>query len=251
MFLALTIWNEASHADEIEDKINALVCRNPIRRSGGTIFDLQPAFAYETNFAVRRLHQFERPFPDWKVVYGHVQQVLQDGLLVRAKPTFGNVEGLIYLTNHPAESVIVDGNPVACFARENGRYQYVSVLGGGKTIPSFDYGSIPPKAEIDAALESSKRIEELRQERIRNAVQVHQSAAKQKLHEADRRLLAFQMQQATNGNPSFQYELGLRYLSGNGVQGNTNEALRWLREAARRGYKPAEEKLKNIPEEQH
>lgn len=49
------------------------------------------------------------------------------------------------------------------------------------------------------------------------------------------KILAYQMQQASNGFPSFQITLGKRYLTGDGVETNLALAKHWLQSAATNG----------------
>lgn len=63
---------------------------------------------------------------------------------------------------------------------------------------------------------------------------------------ADKRLLDFQRQRAEGGSPSAQYELGLRYLTGNGVEVSLAEARRWLAASANQDNSAAQRKLKEL-----
>lgn len=65
--------------------------------------------------------------------------------------------------------------------------------------------------------------------------------------ELDRRVVAFQKQRAQEGSPSAQYELGLRYLKGQGVEKDLPTARKWLTLAADAGNAEAQKKLLEIP----
>ena len=60
------------------------------------------------------------------------------------------------------------------------------------------------------------------------------------------RTLAFQKQQAEAGSPSFQYALGLRYLSGDGVEKNSETARHWFDLAAKQGNQQASKKMEEL-----
>ncbi len=65
---------------------------------------------------------------------------------------------------------------------------------------------------------------------------------------ADKRLLDFQTKRAEAGSPTAQYELGVRYLTGNGVQKNLLEARKWLAASAKQDNVWAQRKLKELDE---
>jgi hypothetical protein len=74
--------------------------------------------------------------------------------------------------------------------------------------------------------------------------QERQRPAKQKAAaETDQRLLKFQQQKAAEGNGYGQYELGLRYLNGRGVETNHALAIHWFRAACTNGYSGASNQL--------
>jgi TPR repeat protein len=48
----------------------------------------------------------------------------------------------------------------------------------------------------------------------------------------DKKLLEWQYKQATNGMPSSQYDIGIRYLKGIGVTNNITNAVYWFKKSA-------------------
>jgi TPR repeat protein len=64
--------------------------------------------------------------------------------------------------------------------------------------------------------------------------------------EAVRRTVAFQMKRAEEGSESAQYELGLRYLKGDGVERDEAKGRHWLGLSAKNGYGPATRKLEDL-----
>ena len=68
----------------------------------------------------------------------------------------------------------------------------------------------------------------------------------QSVAETTRKVVESQMRRAEEGSAQAQYDLGLRYLSGDGVEQNELKALEWLDKAAKSGSKDAERKLQAI-----
>lgn len=64
--------------------------------------------------------------------------------------------------------------------------------------------------------------------------------------ETDRKVVQFLMRQAAKGSATSQYELGRRYLEGDGVEMDGAAALSWLEKSAEMGYSPAIQKLEEI-----
>jgi TPR repeat protein len=60
------------------------------------------------------------------------------------------------------------------------------------------------------------------------------------------RTIEFQKKRAEDGSPTAQYDLGLRYLSGDGVEKDIDLANKWLKAAAKNGNKDAEKKLAEL-----
>jgi TPR repeat protein len=67
--------------------------------------------------------------------------------------------------------------------------------------------------------------------------------------ERDRRVVEFQKKRAGEGLPSAQYELGVRYMNGEGVDKDLKAARKWLSKSAEAGNSEAQKKLKELPPE--
>ncbi len=63
---------------------------------------------------------------------------------------------------------------------------------------------------------------------------------------AKKRAIEFQRKRAEGGSASAQYELGVRYLNGDGVEKNPAEAHKWLTAAARQDHVWAKKKLAEL-----
>lgn len=83
---------------------------------------------------VERWQQWERKFKSW----GSVTQVTADGLLIAKS---GSDEPVL-LRNYPFQ--VVDGSSISFLAISDGTYEYITVLGGNKTIRAYDFGTAPP-----------------------------------------------------------------------------------------------------------
>jgi hypothetical protein len=60
------------------------------------------------------------------------------------------------------------------------------------------------------------------------------------------KVLAFRLQSATNGLPTAQYQVGMAYLNGEGVETNKGLAVYWLSKAAAQGNEEAKAKLSGL-----
>ena len=63
---------------------------------------------------------------------------------------------------------------------------------------------------------------------------------------SERDLIAWQTKRATDGSDSAQYDLGIRYLTGNGVPANPKTAREWLEKSAKSGNVKAVKKLEEL-----
>ncbi len=62
-----------------------------------------------------------------------------------------------------------------------------------------------------------------------------------------RKTIESQKTRAEAGSASAQYDLGVRYLDGNGVEKNLELAKKWLELSAKQGNSQAAKKLENFP----
>ncbi len=61
-----------------------------------------------------------------------------------------------------------------------------------------------------------------------------------------KRTVDFQKMRAEHGSPSAQYDLGVRYMTGDGVDKDLPEARKWLEAAAKNGHTWAPKKLEEL-----
>ncbi len=72
-----------------------------------------------------------------------------------------------------------------------------------------------------------------------------QKVAAQK-SKSERDLLAWQKKRAEEGSDNAQYELGMRYMTGNGVEQDEKQGREWIEKAAKNGNAKAVKKLEEL-----
>ncbi|MFN7138106.1 MAG: hypothetical protein ACK4UN_02080 [Limisphaerales bacterium] len=68
--------------------------------------------------------------------------------------------------------------------------------------------------------------------------------------EIEKKTVEFQMKRAQEGSASAQYDLGIRYLNGQGVEKNEETARQWLNAAAQQGNSAAAKKIEELNRKQ-
>jgi hypothetical protein len=102
------------------------------------------------------------------------------------------------------------------------------------TYETWDCGKpyVPSAADIEAARKQAA-----------DKMEADTIALRKKEHEAQLRAFRTVYSGATNGSPSMQYSLALRYLNGQGCETNKDEGIRWLKIASTNGSYEAASKL--------
>ena len=72
---------------------------------------------------------------------------------------------------------------------------------------------------------------------------------KAKQAEALKKTIEFQKKRAEEGSPSAQYELGMRYLKGDGLDKDVETGRKWIEKSAAQDYSLAKKKLEELNEE--
>lgn len=179
------------------------------------------------------------------LIVGKVIQVVPAGLLVDVTPRSYNYSGefkTVMLVNYPGQAGAVDGDTVSVNAALAGRYQYTAVSGGLRTIEKYDV-----KEYQRLLAEQARRDLEWTQHREKLAAEAIIREEERRMADAPR-ILAYQQQQASNGYPSFQFILGKRYLTGDGVETNLALARHWLSAASTNGESQAARLLQQVTE---
>lgn len=249
----------SSEMRRVEEQLLSLSFEDPLRRFGDQVFDLGPVFDYITNH-----FRGDDKGRQWYFLHGTVSQLTsKDGVMVYAnvcwiapslfsqafEEKFANRKH-VRLINYPRERALVDGDSISAFVRHEGRFQYTNVSGSLATVESYDYGRTASPVEIREAAEikRGKAEDAARQEQDRKLEMLRKREAEKAKRTAaiQAKVVQFQIQQASNGLPSFQYGLALRYLTGDGVPKDEAQARRWLRAAADQGNEEAAAKLKAL-----
>ena len=69
---------------------------------------------------------------------------------------------------------------------------------------------------------------------------------KARKEEAVKKTIEFQKKRAAEGSPSAQYDLGMRYLKGDGVVRDEELGRKWLEESAKNDHALARKKLEEL-----
>lgn len=99
----------------------------------------------------------------------------------------------------------------------------------------------PPPGMIPATHVSNEKADQSRAERVQPISEVKGPA----FNDRDS-LLSYQRSEAEKGNPQAQFALGIRYLTGNGVEQNQSLAQQWLEKASAQGNLKARSKLREL-----
>ena len=74
------------------------------------------------------------------------------------------------------------------------------------------------------------------------------ATAEKAKQETLRKTIEFQKKRAAEGSPSAQYELGLRYLYGDGLEKDEAAGMKLLEESAKQDYTLAKRRLEELKE---
>lgn len=195
---------------------------------------------------------FHTSFLHAEFIQGKVLQVVSDGILVsldkeeirddNGNLTFSPLKTIL-LVGYRDQNSVVDGDRISCTASLSGRYQYVAVSGGTRTIEKYKC----PSPEELARLERDRQEYQEQQRRDAEALrQFAKDSAERERRLATPKIISFQQQQASNGYSSFQIELAKRYLRGDGVETNLALARHWLESACTNHDSQATNLLKAI-----
>jgi hypothetical protein len=160
----------------------------------------------------------------WFTFSGKVLQKLDDGRYL-VKDTTQDPPMAVILKNVPLD--LVDEEPLASVrCKYVGTESYTTAGNANATRRVYDFGEpcSPPQDVIDSLkLEKEFRL--------------------QQYSRANERRFRFEMQEAEQGSASAQYMLGRRYLYGDGIAEDEEQARRWLERAAAQGELDAQATL--------
>ena len=184
-----------------------------------------------------------------------VVQVVGRDILARAS---SSDPALYYFKNVPSADSLVDGEWVDVRAMPDGFHEYKTVLGANARVYAYNCGTIPSAEETAPLLKTWREHEALTRARIekeeaavREAKAKAEASSRAQMANRERarvaKIISYQLTQASNGFPSFQLEIGKRYLKGDGVETNIDLARHWLSSAATNGESQAVKLLSSIP----
>lgn len=160
--------------------------------------------------------------PGWEEIKGTVLQNVPGGMMVNV----GYTGERIYVQRAP---VTADDLAVSVWAKDTGElYSYNTVGGSSKSIRKFDCGiavTAAPPVYVERPLRPLSEDEK----RAR-----------------DERVLKYQIEQAEKGLPSFQFIMGKRYQTGNGVPRDVKMAREFFQKSAAQGDTDAKTALKEL-----
>ena len=122
--------------------------------------------------------------------------------------------------------IVLGGIPEAVFAQINSVTRR-TIQGGGLAVTYFGVATNRPAPATNLVWTYREKTEAEKTEMVRKTIE-------------------FQTKRADEGFATAQYDLGLRYLTGDGVRRNRDAALLWLRKAADQGHTQAAKKLEEL-----
>lgn len=217
--------------------------RDRYRDFDGTLYDLDPVFGFfEENIT----------FDDrdgWHFIIAKVVEIFgENGILLDLGQKIAESDRFIRLRNYPAQARVVDGSWIGAYVRADSTpHKYVGAITHAvRTVRSYNYGAAPSSELLSRYLQQQNDLAIAREKAA--ADQLQAAAIKQRAAAADTqlRVIEFQKRGATNGSPSAQYDLAVRYLTGAGVNLDRGLALHWLRSACTNGNTQASNLLTQI-----
>lgn len=146
-----------------------------------------------------------------------------------------------------------DREALALYAVEKSLAEYVTPLGGVRTVRSYATGGVPTAADLENYRKEEQARQKVAAELAAKTQQFRADYAAKVKGEADARMaaadakaVASYRKRADAGDAESQYELALRHLSGKGVAKDEKEAARLLKLAAAQGHKAAQKQLNGM-----
>lgn len=242
-----------AHADWRSDWQNLhaarlqVAARDPYRMVGDKVYDLSARFRWNDQVIKHGFHLTpERPLPEWDFVFGKVQQMTANGLLLRMYGQYdyqmSGDDELVFVKNVPENTTVVDGDPFALYAMPDGRYQYVTTLGATKTVRAYDYGT-KPSDRVIAELQVVDRVKQASEkEQLDRQAQEAKRQSQQAAEASNRKARDFEeanfklrLERAAKGEGESQMRVADYYLDGIGTERDELAARRWLQAAVTNG----------------
>jgi hypothetical protein len=196
----------------------------------------------------------------WTVYYGVVKEVVdKSNVVCVVYDVLGFSDSFTAnVKNMETSRLMVDGDTVAFAAVPDGIYSYVS--GGSRhTVKALEYGQnitttnlgtvqlhvepLGKTTQPEIVVDDHLKVEAQQKEYEARIL----AAEKAKKDEMDRKVLVYQIAQAQKGVGYAQFELGVRYIKGNGVETNVMTGRDWISKAAAQGESQAVQWLSKNP----
>jgi hypothetical protein len=246
LLIAASLILTTAFADEESFTADLLrfACRHPYRKVKEQVYDLTPRFFDDRQIINQSWRIFsETPVGDFNFIFGKVLSVDPEGILIRKfdnyydfTRTFGQYE-VVFIKNFPFS--VVDDQTIAAYAVRSGTYSYNSAGGALKTVHGYDFGTTPSDQELADAKAKAKE----RAENYRNAMATQKAAADaaqaKKEEQGKAAAIKFLKEKAADGGAMSQYSLAQKYLKGDGVPIDVEQAKAWLRASCTNGYSDA------------
>lgn len=215
----------ARRAAQPDPRLTVPVLRPNYRTTGGNeVVNLSEIEAWEQLAKTAGTAAGGKPLPDWIHISGSVSDN-KDGYVVIFNPNeiypSGTLRAVkqIWVKDAP-EFPMARGTRVNWFLKMTSRTWPMQFSG---TAMECKYGKSLTVDQVKA-MYSAPPVQQLTDEQKRAT---------------QSKVIAYQLSQASNGYPSFQYEIGKRFLNGDGVEANRDLALHWLRAACTNGNEQA------------
>jgi hypothetical protein len=220
----------------------------PYRKIGVDLYDLNPRFRWNDQVIQHGYHlSNEDPLPDWEYIFGKVAQITAEGVLVQKYSDWDysmeHDSELVFVRNFPKRIGIVDDSQIALYAMEAGRHQYVTVLGGNKTVRAYDFGNRPSEKEIEGLKQMERVKVEFAKAQLERMVKQSKEAKEKLLKSVAVENFKFRMQRALTGDGDSQLRVAEFYLEGEGTERDDQAARRWLEAAVTNGITSASRML--------
>lgn len=205
------------------------------RKIDGKSYDLRLVGAYwnseTTNSSVNT---------SWQLIIGKCIAKTSDGLtIVKGSSTGASLA--IAGNAIPYD----EGDEIRTLGLLAGNYQYRDKQGNERTIAKLHYGE-PDWEAYWAAKRKLEMVQHRIEQQIYDSYDDPKNRKRGKLSGSERKAIEFQITRAEAGSAMAQYDLGVRYLKGNGLPLDENKAQGFLLKSANQGHGPAKAKLKEI-----
>ena len=186
------------------------------------------------------------PGGDWFLVDGIIGQVVPGGGLLVKDRGKSDAKNPIYVINYPHEQSVVDGDRIKVFTKRSGRFTYNTASGAARTTEAFDCGKLPTPEQLQKLKEE---FEKTKADAAKTAEQINDQRRAEweaRRGETEKKAVEFQIKRANEGSAQAQYDLGMRYFNGDGVDVDIEKAVLWLSKAAEGGHSGAKQKISSF-----